>query len=201
MKRTTLPFLLVLAVAACERDAPVAEDEANATTNAATVDSVLPMPVMLERFRAGLVQPQRMTSGAATRDELVERIVTALERSDTMAFEPLAMGVEEFAWLYYPTAPTAQPPYELPPGVAWLQIQQRNRDGVLRALREFGGMDLSFGGYRCAAEPTSEGENRMWNDCVVTLARAGEPARELRLFGTILERDGRFAVVSFTNDF
>ena len=165
------------------------------------VDSVLPMSVLLERFRVHLQEPQHMTSGVPTRDGLVDRVVQALESNDTMAFEPLAISVEEFAWLYYPTTMTAQPPYELPPGVAWLQIQQRNRDGVLRALREYGGAELDYRGYRCDPEPSLEGGNRMWRNCVVTIGRGGQAPRPIRLFGTIIERDGRFAVVSYSNDF
>lgn len=205
MKRPILLALLAVPLwIACDAlpgDDAAGEPAAAATAAPAVVDSVLPMPVMLERFRAGLSEPASMTSGATSRDELVARIVRALEAGDTLAFEPLAISVEEFAWLYYPTTMTARPPYELPPGIAWLQLQQRNRDGVFRALREYGGADLDFAGYRCDPEPELEGVNRMWRNCVVSLARAGERPATLPLFGTVIERDGRFAVVSFRNDF
>ena len=95
----------------------------------------------------------------------------------------------------------AQPPYELAPSLAWFRVQEGNRQGVFRALREMGGRTLEYRGYRCGAEPIVEGANRIWTDCVVQVSREpGEPT-ELPIFGSILERAGRFAILSYGNDF
>ena len=167
---------------------------------AGVVDSVFPMEVMIARFREGLDEPAGLEHGTTTRDALVERLVAALQASDTAAFETVAVDRAEFAWLYFPTSPVAQPPYELPPGLAWFRMQEGNRKGVFRALREFGGRTLDLHGYQCPAEPQVEGANRVWVGCVVQIAREGETV-SLRLFESILERDGRFAVLSYANDF
>ncbi len=128
-------------------------------------------------------------------------VVDALAANDTAAFEALAVDRAEWAWLYFPSSTVARPPYELPPALAWFQLQERSRRGVLRALRELGGHRLDFSGYACAPEPNQEGENRLWTGCAVAIARDGGDPVTLRLFGAILERNGRFAVLSFTNDF
>jgi hypothetical protein len=195
---------LTLALAACEAPSPdagtLAAAQPPAREPATVVDSVIPMDEALRRFRVDLTEPGAMTSGAATRDGLVQGVVDALVANDTTAFERLTLDRAEWAWLYYPTSTTALPPYELPPGLAWFQLQERNRRGVLRALRELGGHELDYRGYTCDPEPV-EGPNRLWSHCAVTLSRDGGDPVTLRIFGAILERDGRFAVLSYTNDF
>jgi hypothetical protein len=164
------------------------------------MDSVLPMDVALDRFRKDLPRPDSLR-GVTNRDTLVLRVIEALRTSDTTAFERLAVNRAEWVWLFYPTNVQAKPPYELPPGLAWFQLQETNRKGVFRALRELGGHTLDYQGYRCDPNPTVEGENRLWTGCVVTLGRDGAAPVTLRLFGAILERGGRFAILSYANDF
>jgi len=167
---------------------------------ARVVDSVIPIDVALERFRKDLTKPDGLGGGAGHRDTLVRRVIDALQANDTLAFERLAVNRAEWAWLFYPTNVLAKPPYELPPALAWFQLQGGNRKGVLRALRELGGHKLDYRGYRCNPEPTVEGQNRIWIGCTVTLGRDGGAPVAIQLFSAILERDGRFAVLSYAND-
>ena len=192
----------MVALAACPGSA-YDEGSVPSGENAATdiIDSVLPIDVVLDRFREDLPQPEGLRGGADDRDTLVHLIIDALRTSDTTAFARLAVSRAEWAWLYYPTNVLARPPYELPPALAWFQLQEGNRKGVLRALRELGGHTLDYRGYRCDAEPVREGENHLWTGCTVTLGRDGAEPVTLRLFSSILERDGRFAVLSYANDF
>jgi len=111
------------------------------------------------------------------------------------------VDMAEWAWLYYPYNKLSRPPYELPPGIAWLQLQETNRKGVLRALRELGGHDIDFQDYACDRKPAMEGVNRIWSGCTITLSRDGAAPVTLPLFGAIMERDGRFKILSYQNDF
>ncbi len=187
--------LVVIAAVACDRT----PQPAGAAPT--VVDSILPTEVALGRFRKDLPEPAGLTGGAGNRDTLVRRVIDALRTSDTLAFKRLAVSRAEWAWLYYPTNVLARPPYELPPALAWFHLQETNRKGVFRALRQFGGKPLQYQGYRCAPEPVVEGENRIWTGCVVTLAVGGERPADVRLFSSILERGGRVAILSYHNDF
>lgn len=164
------------------------------------IDSVVPTDLAMDRFRKDLPQPDSLR-GVSSRDMLVLGIVEALRAGDTLAFERLAVNRAEWAWLFYPTNIQSKPPYELPPGLAWFQLQETNRKGVFRALRELGGHRLDYRGYRCDTQPVVEGDNRLWTGCRVTLARDAAAPITVRLFGAILERGGRFAVLSYANDF
>lgn len=174
---------------------------ATETGTSAIVDSVVPMDVAMERFRADVARVDSLRSDVRSRDSLVARLVAALEANDTAAFEPLAMDRAEFAWLVYPYDPQFEPPYELPPGIAWMQLQAANRKGALRALRELGGRELDYRGYSCDGEKTDAGGNRFWTGCRVTIAPARQEPVAIRLFGNVVERGGRFEFVTLANDF
>jgi hypothetical protein len=192
---------VVTAATACDRGVPKGEAAPQPTTVKHVVDSVLPMDVAMDRFRAGLARPMALRGTITSRDALVDEVMRAIEQSDTLAFERIAVNRAEWVWLYYPDDKLSKPPYELPPNLAWFQLQETNRKGVLRALRELGGHRIDVKGYTCDVQPTVEGENTVWTGCRVTLSRDGGEEVTIRLFGAILERGGIFEVLSYDNDF
>ena len=197
MRRMSWLVWGVTVVSACDTNA----EHRTRASSERVIDSVLSMDTLLARFRRDLPKPAGLSGGAANRDTLVLLMVRALQTNDTAAFEQLAVTRAEWAWLYYPTNMEARPPYELPPGLAWLRLQEGNRKAVFRALRELGGRSLEYRGYHCPGEPLLEGENRVWVRCTVTVAREGDQPRPLRLFASMVERQGRFAFLSYANDF
>jgi hypothetical protein len=113
----------------------------------------------------------------------------------------MAMTRDEFGWLYYPHTMYTAPPYELPPGLVWFQIENGSHQGLGRLLERLAGRPLEVLGYSCAPEPLVEERNRTWADCTVRFHPPGEDTREIRLFGSILERDGVFKFISYSNGF
>jgi hypothetical protein len=161
------------------------------------VDSARSMEEELTRFRASLGRrgPRQLERAAHSRDALVRSFVRALEREDTTALASLVIDAAEFAWFYYPFTVYTHPPYSQPPGMLWLVTEQNSRKGLGRLLRTLGGRPLDIQGYRCArSEP--QDVNLLHLDCGVLF---GSDTVPVRLFGTILERDGRFKFVSYAN--
>jgi hypothetical protein len=166
--------------------------------SAGIVDSILPREEALARFRAGLPAVTALAGGASTRDALVQRFATALERADTAVLHGLLLSKAEFAWLYYPTNPQALPPYDLPPGLMWDLLSLGSGKGLRRALRDFGGRPLAYRGYQCDPEASRQGDNTVSGPCTVTVA-SGDTTAAVRLFGLLVERAGRFKFVSYAN--
>ncbi|HXG43556.1 MAG TPA: hypothetical protein VNJ71_02245 [Gemmatimonadales bacterium] len=166
---------------------------------ASAVDSALPPAEALRRFRREIPEVAALQGGATTRDGLVERFVHALEARDTVVLAALVLTRAEFAWLYYPTSRMARPPYELPPDLAWFQLDLRGQRGIAAALEAFGGRRLAYRGYDCPQKPVVEGRNRLWAPCLVRLAGPGGREERLRLFGAILERGGVWKFVNYSN--
>jgi hypothetical protein len=197
-------MLGLAALAACGSDA---EDQPTADAHvedrpSTVVDSILPIEEELRRFRAVLgPEPTGLSGGAASRDALVGTFFEALAAADTAALLGLAITVDEFGWLYYPHTMYTAPPYELPPGVVWMLTENGSSRGLGRLLERLAGRPLEFLGYSCAPEPVVEERNLTWAECSVRFRAPGEEPREMRLFGSILERDGVFKFISYANDF
>jgi hypothetical protein len=197
-------FVLPVLLATC---APAADEQSESQAErdvqppaAGVVDSILPVEEELRRFREGLPEMTTLAGGTHTRDELVERFLDVLERNQLEALAPILLTRSEFGWLYYPHTMYTKEPYRLSPELLWFQVQNTTASGLQRLRSELAGRPLHATGHRCEDEPTVEGPNRIWKDCVVTLDPPNRDPIQLRLFGSILERFGVFKFVSFAAD-
>ena len=66
------------------------------------------------------------------------------------------------------------------------------------ALAAYGGRPASYLGHECDSRSSREGTNVVYGPCTVRLAVGADTVKQ-RLFGLIIERDGRFKFVSFAN--
>jgi hypothetical protein len=192
----------VLLAAACGADtANTALSQAEPSAQAGVVDSIFPVEEALRRFRATLpYEAGELENAAASSDELVQRFVVALEAADREALVRLVMNRSEFGYLYYEHTCYTRPPFELPPEVLWFQMQNRSGRGLTRLLDRLAGEPLGYLGYHCPEAAREEGPNRLWPDCMVRITSPQGESVEARLFGSILERDGRFKFVSYANE-
>jgi hypothetical protein len=195
----TLSVLLL--AAACDRGGRDAAWGTPAAEAAPThVDSVFPIEEEIRRFRATLPDSAaRLEGGATSMDELVDRFIAGLERSDAAALQALALTPAEFGYLYYPHTHFTRRPYEMSPALVWFQLENYGSKGLNRALSRYGGEPLRSTGYRCTDEVRVESENRIHGGCVVQRVASDGSAMTLSLFGAILERDGHFKFISLAN--
>ncbi len=202
-----LAACLLGAAAACDGNAPM---ERRATAPAATlakasapsrvVDSILPIEEHLRRFRATLAPVESLAGGAGSRDSLVAAMVRATAAGDTLSLRGLLLTKAEYAWLYYPAHIYAATPYELDPATFWMMIGANGEKGLTRLLRQRAGQKLSLRAYQCEASKALHPPAREWNHCSLQLVLGGEERAE-QLFGSIVELDGRFKIVSYANQF
>ena len=170
-----------------------------AATPPTHIDSVVPRAVALSRFQKASAPASTLSGGASSRDELVRRFARAVEAADTSALHRMVLSRGEFAFLYYPTSREGLPPYDLNPDLMWFMMVERSNRGAAALMRERAGSPLAYAGYRCLGDSTVEGRNRLWGPCVVRRVQAMGDTVEERLFGPIIERDGRFKFVSYSN--
>lgn len=188
--------------AACgrSRDEPPRAGTDNAP-DAGQADSVQPIEAALAHFREDLPPVTRLEGGAPSRDRLVEDFIQAVERNDTAAVGRMHVSRAEYAYLYFPTSIYMREPYVQPPAIAWLLSTQSSEKGISRVLRRLGGRKLGFAAYRCGEE-LQEGENTFWRSCTVTYRDPrAQSVVTRRLFGAIIERDGHYKFLTYTNDF
>ncbi len=175
------------------------EAPAAAQQSATVVDSAIPRNVALARFRRCCSFVDSLTGGAPTRDALVRGFVRALETKDTTALRAMVLTQGEFAWLYYDTSPQSLPPYNLAPGLMWFLLEGNGSKGLARALGEYGGNPLRYIGYTCDEQTSAEGENLVTGPCSVRRIAPHGDTVQMRLFGLLLERRGRWKFVNYSN--
>ncbi|HEX7240761.1 MAG TPA: hypothetical protein VF263_10875 [Longimicrobiaceae bacterium] len=199
MKRAFFAAVL-LVLAACGTspgDAAPAADTA-ASAPAERVDSVLPREEEMRRFTAGLgAPPERLEGGEASLEALARAHLRATSRGDTAALRRMLLTRAEFAHLYYPHTPLSRPPYDLAPGLMWLQLTRASDVGAGTVLADLRGRSPRFRAVRCAAKPEAQGSGTVHAGCAVRFTLPGEGEEERVLFGPVLERDGRFKFVSY----
>jgi len=214
MNRSFHALLCAVVIAACGESHAAATDSTRAdsvsrawrdSTNRAqpgyVVDSVLPMEEQVRRFRAGLSKPpDGLENGATSRDALVRAFIQSLEKADTAALIRLTISRAEFAYHVFPESPFASGPFEQAPGIVWMRHAASSATGLRRLLERSSGQSLAFKSWSCGGDAVDEGANRIWKDCVVHLSSATE-SRSLQLFSGIIERAGRFKILSYANAF
>jgi hypothetical protein len=203
MKHVKLGVCLIAGLA-CGRSDRDAESQlsgkptVSAQAAGVRVDSAIPIEEALRQFRHGLQPPSALSGGSSSREKLVRSFVRALERRDTAALGRMALGIEEFAWFYYPSSPLSRRPYELAPGLLWFQLQGESNRGASLLLAERAGRPLGYLGHTCG-EPRVEGEDRLHPYCGIRrVTEAGDTVTE-RLFGLIIEREQQYKFVSYAN--
>lgn len=150
----------------------------------------------LSDFRRGLPTPTELSGGERGREALVRRFLAAVERQDTNDVRGMLMTRAEFAYLYYPTSPFA---VRQQAGLWWFLNMENSRVGITRTFSRLGGKPLRYVSHHCRP-PATDGANLTHDYCRVTFAVRGDTST-VRLFGSILERDGRYKFMGFGNDF
>ena len=214
MKHSIRSIGLILVMTACGKGyaatdsaradsiALVRQDSVNRAQPGYIIDSILPIEEQLRRFRAGVPDTIReFNGGSSSREELVRTFVRSLATADTAALVRLTISRAEFAWLVYPDSPLSAPPYRLAPDLAWLRHAGASGAGLTRLLARLGGSGLQFQSWGCIEGPLVEGRNQIWRDCAVRFAKPGSEEQTLRLFSSIIERQGRYKILSYANGF
>jgi hypothetical protein len=164
------------------------------------IDSILPVEEEIRRFQTTLGErPSGFSHGAPTRPALVAQFVRAIERNDTSALRQLVVDRDEFGYLVYPTSPNVAPPYRQAPHLVWLMRSAGTEKAVTRLMARFGGRPVGVSGHACPAPPERQGENTVWSGCVVKRTADTGDTTSLRMFGSIIERHGRFKFLSLSN--
>jgi hypothetical protein len=179
------------------------QDSINRASPEYVIDSVLPIEEELRRFRAAIggTAVTALQHASVSRTELVRRFVRDLAERDSGDLRQAAIDPREFADLVYPDSPNTRPPYRQSPGFVWMQINGQSSSGLTRVLQRRGGSGLTYLGHTCPRQPDVQGANRLWTQCTICLASAAGDTTTQRLFGTIVERAGRFKFVSYANQF
>jgi hypothetical protein len=198
MRQGLLAALPMIVMAACI-DGQAATHRPVERATLTGVDSILPAETALARFLSGVVRPDGLSGGSPSMGNLVDRFSDALEHQDSLSLMTMAVTRAEYGYFYYPSSLYVRDPYELPPDVAWLLSSQENSKAMRRLLQRLGGKGVTLHSASCA-KAELQGGNVVHSDCSV-LVGTGSRSENVRLFRSIIERDGAMKFLSYAGDF
>ncbi len=187
--------VLILELSGCEPSAAK-----NAPAEAVrVVDSAISREEALRRFRDGLPRVTSFDGGMESKKDLLAAYLRGLETRDTVALARYGLSRAEFAWLYYPWSSQGLPPYDVEPGLMWFLLSTHSDRGLRRALGLYGGQKLQLLDYDCGTKGTQEDVNTLWGPCALRWRDERGNIESRRLVSQIIERDGRFKILSYSN--
>ena len=173
-------FLLCLLSAlpsACERNASGTESDVGAKGD----------PVLARTFTSP--------------EELAREVLGAIEREDVETLKALPLSKDEFRLYVWPKLPSSRPERNVPMEYVWKTLQQKSVGSIARNFGRYKGRKLELLEIEFEGETTDYGTFQVHRDARLRV-RDRETNEEgwLDLFGSVMERQGKYKLFSYVTD-
>ncbi len=126
-------------------------------------------------------------------------MLEALAARDETALRRLAIDEAEFRDHIWPSLPAARPERNLPLSYVWGDLHQKSGTSLARTLGEHGGRRYQLEQV-VLGQSTEYPGFRTHARTILRVREGGGEPREIRVFGSVLEKDGRWKVFSYVAD-
>jgi hypothetical protein len=133
-------------------------------------------------------------------DALARAVLLAIEQRDIDRLRQLALNEQEFREIVWPELPAARPERNVPFGYAWSDLRTKSETSLKNTLSTHGGRHLELVRVRFPGGTTQYDSYLVHRDTVVVARGTDGIEEDVRLFGSVLEQDGRFKVFSYVVD-
>jgi hypothetical protein len=149
---------------------------------------------------ASCSQPPQLAHTQRSPEDLARAALAALNDGDRQALDALAVTESEFKGLVWPRLPASRPERRLPWTYVWASLHDKS---VLYLRSQIA--DRRYAGFEVvrvhfAGESTDYGGYRVHRETVVTLRDRSGAESTHRLFGSVIEQNGRYKVFSYVVD-
>lgn len=127
-------------------------------------------------------------------------VLDAVERRDENALRRLAITEEEFRKHVWPELPAARPERNMPMSYVWGDLRQKSDGGLRHLLAAHGGQRYELISTRFNGHTTDFAAYRVHRQAIFVVRNGSDARTELRLCRSMVEKDGRWKVVSFLVD-
>lgn len=141
-----------------------------------------------------------LAGSEASAAALAQSVLTALQRRDATALRAAALSEQEFREQVWPELPAARPERRLPFSYVWGDLRQKSEAALAAVLTTQGGKRLELVAVRFLGETTHYKSYIVRRKTEVTVKDPMGAEMQLRVFGSVLEKDGRFKVFSYILD-
>jgi hypothetical protein len=133
-------------------------------------------------------------------EALARAVLEAIERRDVQTLNSLAIDEQEFREHVWPELPASRPERRLPFSYVWGDLHQKSSAALAQTLARYGGRKYTLLEMSFVGETTSYESYRVHRKSEVTLRDREGNEQPVRLFGSTLEKGGRFKVFSYVID-
>jgi hypothetical protein len=133
-------------------------------------------------------------------DALGREVLLALAQRNEGRLRELAIDEEEFRQHVWPDLPAARPERNVPFNYVWGDLRQKSDAGLRRTMQAYGGQRYDLRSVKFANESTNYGGYRVHRETVLVVGDGKGMNIELRVLGSMLEKEGRWKVFSYVVD-
>ena len=126
-------------------------------------------------------------------------VLDALARSDRTALSDLALSEQEFKDHVWPHLPSARPERNMPFSYVWGDLRQKSQAHLGRIVRQYGGRRLTVEQVAFSGESYYP-DSRVHREARATVSDEAGVVSEIRICGSLIEKDGRWKVFSYVVD-
>jgi hypothetical protein len=141
-----------------------------------------------------------LAGGASSLLELARSVAAAFERADLSALHALSLNEQEFRDHVWPELPAAKPERNLPFSFVWGDLHQKSEASLSRTLVSVRGQRFDVVAVRPLGDVTHYKTYAVHRETELTVKNSEGKEQKLRLFGSILEKDGQFKVFSYVTE-
>lgn len=142
----------------------------------------------------------QLPNSADSPEALARAVLDAVARRDEAALRRLALDEQEFRAHVWPELPVSRPERNLPFSYVWTDLRTKSDAGLQGVLLTHGGRTYELEKIGFAGSTTQYQTFVVHRESTLEV-RDGEGRHEtLQLFGSVIEKSGRFKVFSFAID-
>ena len=141
-----------------------------------------------------------LAGGASSKLELARGVAAAFEKADVPALHALTLSEEEFRDHVWPELPAARPERNLPFSFVWGDLHQKSEASLSKTLAATRGRRLKIVSVQQLGATSQYKSYVVHRQTQLTVEDGDGRVEQLRLFGSILEKNGQFKVFSYVTD-
>jgi hypothetical protein len=132
-------------------------------------------------------------------EQVAAAVLDALARTDRPALEALALNDAEFRAHVWPELPASRPERNLPYSYVWGDLHQKSQIGLSQTLAAHGGVRYELISVRFGGQ-TKYPSAVVHRAAIMRVRDTSGAERELRVSGSMIEKDGAWKVFSYVVD-
>lgn len=133
-------------------------------------------------------------------EEAARQALELVAAGDAESLSRLALRETDFREAVYPRLPASRPERNTSAEFLWGMLHQRSRHALASTLDRHRGQRYELIAVDFVGETTDYGPFQVHRETVLTVSAPDGARGALRIFGSMLEQDGRYQIFSFVTD-